>query len=219
MTINTTHPSILNLKQTRWYGSTEDIRALDSGFDAFAAVAIEQISQPSIVVTRGEFFERLVPPSLHNCPAVVIWLPKELSGEVFDLAYTDPTVGTWTSSDLTERDVVLSWHINGIAFTTFEATLHESFGEHQNGAAIAVIFATETHTAITALSIDSDFRQELSDAAARCGEHYRASNEHSPQALRAAAKRKHDSSGLLDAEGRYVVFLRPRRAVRPGRLV
>ena len=73
---------------------------------------------------------------------------------------------------------------------------------------------------MTALSIDADFWQDLSDENCRCGEHYCPSGEYTPDELSAAAELRGEPYEYeFDADGHRVILLRPRRAVRPDRIV
>lgn len=216
----TTPQSVNDLKQRPLCADTQDFRKLDCGFDALAQAAHEKISEPTILLTRGEYFEGLTLECLRHRPAFVIWLPLEYSEIVFDLAHSTPSIYKYPSPDLKELELMIRWDASGFSFAAAERHLHSSLQWQKNDGAISVIFATDYCAAMTALSIDSDFWQDLSNESGHCGEHYCPSSVYTPDELRAAAERRgvpHEYE--FDEEDRRVILLRPRRAVRPDRII
>ncbi len=212
---NTIRQTVDEMQKKPRCESTLDLRALDSGYDSLAKSAAEKVSVPTILLTRAEHFEKLIPKSLQRCPAFVIWLPDDFSDDIFDLAYMTPTVGMRTCPDLTECDPVISWACAGFAFTAFAKALHPSILEQQKDGAIVVIFATTHKTSITAMAIDSELIRAVNHQWERC-ENYAPTKDE----LKAAAGRRVDPYNFeLDDKGNRVILLRPRRAVRPDRLV
>lgn len=200
--------------------STHNLAALDAGFAALAESAATRISEPTILLTQARHFETLFPSCFRNCPAFVIWLPLSQSMDIFDLAYTKPIVYGRTSPDLRERDLMIAWGHDYFTYASFATPLLPSMEVQQDGGAIPMIFATQTHAAASVLSMDSDLLDALNLEAGRCSTNYQPRSEHSAEMLHAAAKRKRDPFEFeLDPNGRSVMLLRPRRAVRPGQLV
>lgn len=209
-----------DLKSLPWYASTDDVCFLDDGFDAFVKSVNKNAMHPSLVVTRAKHFDTLIPTSLQHCPAWVIWLSNDFSDEIVSLARQEPIVHHRTSKDLTERDLTLAWGTSDWAFTAFESPLRECIKEQQDGGHIAVIFATATHVAVTALSIDCEFIEDLSIKRSRCGLNYHPLREHTAKELKAAVQRKRDPyEWELDGVGRKVILLQPKTASRPDRFV
>lgn len=218
--LTATRQSVSDLKRNPWCAATQEFREKDSGFDALAQAADEKISEPTILLTRAEYFEGLTLECLRHRPAFVIWLPQEYSELIFDLAHSIPSIYTHTSPDLKERELMIRWEASGISFAAAERHLHSSLQWQKNDGAISVIFATDACAAMTAWSIDADFWQDLSDESSHCGEHYCPSRVYTPYELSAAAERRGEPYEYeFDAEGRRVILLRPRRAVRPDRIV
>lgn len=200
------------LEESRWYAATQDLRDIDCAFDAVAQVADEKVFGPTLLITKGEFFQQLVPKSLHDCPAYLIWLPRVFSSSIFELAYALPTLGERTTATLTKRDLVFRWATADLAFTSFLDPLRQSMMEQHDNGAISVIFATDTHTAITALPIDVEFLEYLVYKDGLCNINYDPSYYYSRDQLKAATMRKRDPDEFeFDDAGRKVVLLKSRR--------
>ncbi len=219
MTNTSIRQTVDELKKKPLCDSTLALRSADTGYDSLAKSAAEKISVPTILLTRAEHFEKLIPKCLHRCPAFIIWLPDDFSGDVFDLAHITPEVHNRTSLDLTECDPVIKWECSGFAFTAFAHSLTPSFVEQQVAGAIVVIFATSQKTSITAIAIDAELQEQLNHHW-DIWEDYAPNFAHTEAELKAAAGRRVDPHEFeLDARGNRVILLRPRRAVRPDRLV
>lgn len=200
--------------------STHNLETLDAGFSALTKSACTHISEPTILLTQARHFETLFPSCFRNCPAFVMWLPLIHSEDIFDLAYTKPLVYGRTSPDLRSRELMMGWGHDFFTYASFAAPLLQSLEVQQGGGAIPMIFATVTHAAASVLSMDSDLLDALNLEAGRCSTNYQPRAEHSAEMLQAASKRKRDPFEFeLDPNGRSVVLLRPRRAVRPGQLL
>lgn len=218
--LTATRQSVSDLKRSPWCAATQEFREKDSGFDALAQAAYDKISEPTILLTRAEYFEGLTLECLLHRPAFVVWLPQEYSELIFDLAHAIPSIYTHTSPDLKERELMVRWDASDFSFAAAERHLHSSLQWQKNDGAISVIFATDSCAAMTALSIDADFWQDLSNESGHCGEHYCPSSVYTSDELRGAADRRGEPYECeFDDEGRRVILLRPRRAVRPDRIV
>lgn len=215
-----TRQSVSDLKRNPWCAATQEFREKDIGFDALAHATHEKISEPTILLTRAEYFAGLTLQCLRHRPALIVWLPLEFSYLISALAHSKPSIYKHTSPDLKERELMVRWEAGGLSFAAVESHLHNSLEGQKNDGAISVIFATDACAAMTALSIDPDFWQDLSHESSGCGEHYCPSSVYTPYELRIAAERRGEPYEFeFDNVGRRVILLRPRRAVRPDRIV
>lgn len=179
----------------------------------------KQAMPPALVVTQSKHFTVLIPISLQQCPAWIVWLSDDFSDQIVSLAHQDPIVHHRKSRDLTERDLTLVWGASDLAFTAFESPLREAAEEQQDGGHIVVIFATPTRVAVRALTIDESFIEELLMKGSSCGLNYSPRQNHTLKELKLAAKLRYDPYVWeLDEVGRKVVLLMPRGASRPDQI-
>lgn len=218
------HAAITGLRNRPWTAATSDMCRLDDGYATFVQTAKDKLCEPSIVVTPARNFRTLVPKCLHHSPALVIWLPPQLQYVMSVLPHVTPTAGDRTSPDLRRRDLVLSWTCAGQAFIAKASALKASMNRQAQEGAMPLIFASVAHTAISVLLLDDKLLNGLVTVGSRCGEHYSPEQEHTPEILQAAMKRKWARRTLADEcifqELRESdVVLRPRRAFRPDWIV
>jgi len=193
-----------------WFASTNDLRHFDPGFDRLAKAAADNISAPTLLLTRANYFENLILSSLHHCPVFVIWLPLAYSASIFSLGRAVPVAGTKLAPDLSERTLVLKWVSTGFAFSVEVEPLSSCIEERIYGA-IPVIFATETQTAVTELSIDDGLLTDLSYESRYC-------DEYAPPGLPKFVAREDMNNRLnatfkLDGAGNKIILLHIRRAI------
>lgn len=201
---------IKEVQQHPLSASTCYLRHIDMGFNRLAKAAAEKLRVPTLLSAHAQNFEGLIPRGLRHVPALVMWLPLAHSGEIFNLGYAQPVISTRVSPDTHECDVVIRWVSNRFAFTAFEAPL--ALGEHLRAYhALPMIFATETHAAISAFSVDKYLFEDLDCERSRC-------EKHVPPAVRRAGVGPvgagHECE--FDAEGNMIVLLCPGTALNLG---
>ena len=75
-----------------WTADTEDVRDLDPGFSAFVQHANTQAGDPTLFVTQAAPFGPLVPATLRETDAWVVWLPHLQAAEIDALSRQAPCV-------------------------------------------------------------------------------------------------------------------------------
>lgn len=216
--------AIAELRTRPWTASTYDMCQLDDGYDTFVRTAKDKICEPSIVLTPSRNFATLIPKCFHHSPAFVIWLPPQLEYVTYVLPQVTPKAREHTSMDLRKRDLVVSWTCVGKAFVVMASALKATIDKQVQEGAMPLIFASESHTAVSMLLLDDTLLSGLSTVGNRCGEHYQPEKEHSQTELKAAMKRKWTQRSLLDEcifeeFHESEIVLRPRRAFRPDCIV
>ena len=142
-----------------WKVDADDARDLDAGFDAFADKANARDAIPSLYVTSASHFSTLVPASMQDGDAWVLWLPHLDPFEIEELAHKSPTILHDEVSR--ERDVRLGWCTALWCFMAYEATVLASLRKAHKLGYVTVIFANNSRVALNAVRVDDDFVVEL----------------------------------------------------------
>jgi hypothetical protein len=172
-----------------WTADTADVRDLDAGFNAFVQHASRHAPDPTLYVTSAANFGTLVPATLHDTDAWVLWLPHLDAIEIDALAHQTPCAIHLRELLKQPCDLCLAWQTPMWCFTVFEETVLPSIRRAREDGYITVIVANDSRVAVRALRIDEDFVFDL--------------------AMGSSMLRLDETSPCLDMDGRLVMALKP----------